>query len=471
MVLNNLFNKAILVLASVACVSSYIFKPGRMFDSDTLWHIKAGEWILSHRTFPTFDTFSWTVPGAPWTAHEWLFELALSLVSKIHLAGIAIFSALIILAGLYFLWKLISLLVDNETTSTFFYLLTLGLLSPGWSARPQLVGNTLFIITLYILYKGKERPNRLWLLPAIILLWANCHASVILGLAIIGLEAVLAFAPQFETGNIKHIPGNKKNLVYVFISCIAASLLNPHGFNLWIFSFKLSLDPAYKNIQEWQPSTALIDTSLIFLFITMVVLFLAIRKNKADLSIYILSLITLLGTMTSSRHFIYFVIVWVIFMAQLAGRLEFSKRIISVIGILFAAVFIIKIFTMSWHGYDSRVLAEKAEWPVQAVDWLEENHAERVFNSYNWGGYLIYRGIPVFIDGRADMYHMAGTENDVFIDYLDFYNFKLPPEDILQKYDVNYILFPNESWQIHYLAKCGWIEAYKDHTATVLNKI
>jgi hypothetical protein len=471
MVLKNLFNNAILVLASVACVSSYIFKPGRMFDSDTLWHIKAGEWILSHRTYPTSDTFSWTVPGAPWTAHEWLFELALGMVSKIHLAGIAVFSALIIIAGLYFLWKLINLLVDSGTTSMFFYLLALGLLSPGWSARPQLVGYTLFIISLYILYRAKERPAMLWYLPAIILLWANSHASVILGLAIIGLEAVLAFAPAFETGNIKHVPGHKKTLVYVFVSCIAASLINPHGFNLWLFSFKLSLDPAYKNIQEWQPSTALIDTSMIFLFITMVVLFLAFRKNKADLSIYILSLITLLGTMTSSRHFIYFVIVWVIFLAQLAGRLEFSKRIISVMGIIFAAIFVIKLFTMNWQGFEPRALAEKAEWPVRAVDWLEENDAERIFNSYNWGGYLIYREIPVFIDGRADMYHMAGTENDVFMDYLGFYNFKLPPEDILQKYDVNYILLPSEAWQVHYLEKCGWSEAYGDDMAVVLNKV
>lgn len=470
MVLNNLFNKIILVMASIACVSSYIFKPGRMFDSDTLWHIKSGEWILSNRTFPTVDTFSWSVPGSPWIAHEWLFELVIGLVAKIHLAGVAVFSALIILVGLYFHWRLINLIVDNKATSTFFYFLTLVLLSPGWSARPQLVGYTLFIIALYVIYRGKERPAMLWLLPPLILLWANCHASVILGLAIIGLEAVLSYAPEFEIGNIKHIPGNRKNLIYVFLSCITASLLNPYGFNLWLFSFKLSFDPTYKNIQEWQPPGSIIEASLIFTILTIAVLFLASRKNKADLSFYILSLITLFGTMTSSRHFIYFVIVWVILLVQLAGKLEFSKKIMSLIGFLMAAVFIIKLLTMSWQGFDSRALAEKAEWPVQAVDWLEANRAEKVFNSYNWGGYLIYRGIPVFIDGRADMYHMAGTENDVFIDYIDFYNFQLPPEDILQKYDVNFILFPSEAWQIHYLEKCGWIEAYRDDTAIVLQK-
>jgi hypothetical protein len=299
-------------------------------------------------------------------------------------------------------------------------------------------------------------------------LWANFHASVVLGLAVIGLEAVLSFAPKFETCNIKHIPGNKKNLIYVLISCITASLINPHGYNLWLFSIKLSMDPAYKNIQEWQPPTSLIDTSMIFIFITMVVLFLACRKNKADLMLYVLSLVTLFGTMTSSRHFIYFVIVWVMLLAQLVGKLEFTKRIMSVIVILLAAVFVIKLFTLDWQSYNPRLLAEKAGWPVQAVDWLEENHVERIFNSYNWGGYLIYREIPVFIDGRADMYHMTGTEDDVFMDYIKFNNFELPPEDILQKYNVKFILLPSEAWQIHYLEKCGWSEAYKDDIATVL---
>ncbi len=468
MALNNMHNKIILILASAACVSSYIFRPDRMFDSDTLWHIKAGEWIIAHRAIPTTDTFSWTVPGTTWIAHEWLFELAVGLAAKIHPIAIAVFSAVIILVGLYFYLNLINRIVDSETTSMFFYIFALLLLSPGWAARPQLIGYTLFIIVLSLLYRGKESPKVLWLLPIVILLWANFHASVILGLAVIGLEAVLSFAPKFETCNIKHIPGNKKNLIYVLFSCIAASLINPHGFNLWLFSFKLSIDPAYKNIQEWQPPGSIVETSLIFAIITMAIFFLASRKNKADLSFFILSLITLLGTMTSSRHFIYFVIVWVIFLAQLAGKMEYSRIMISLIGVLMAVVFIIKLFTSSWQGFEPRAMAEKAEWPVQAVDWLEENQAERIFNSYNWGGYLIYRGIPVFIDGRADMYHMAGTEEDVFIDYIDFQKFKQPPEDILQKHNVEYVLLPSEAWQVHYLEKCGWSEVYKDEIATVL---
>jgi hypothetical protein len=472
MILKNTYNKIILILASFACVSSYIFKPSRMFDSDTLWHIIAGEWILSHHTIPTIDNFSWTVPGSPWIAHEWLFELALSLFSKIHLAGIAVFSALIILVGLYFYWKLVNHLTESETTSTFFYLLSLTLLSPGWSARPQLVGYTLFIIILYIIYNGKENPKKLWALPVIIILWANCHASVILGLSVIGMEAVLSFIPKFEVGNIRHIPGNKKNLIYVLITSTIASLINPHGYNLWIFSIKLSLDPVYKNIQEWQPPTSLTNISVIFIFITIAILFLASRKNKADLSLYILSFITLLGAMTSLRHIIYFVIVWIILMAQIAGKLEFPKRVISIFGSLLAVFFIIKFLTLSWQEYDPRLLAEKAGWPVEAVDWLEENRAEKIFNKYNWGGYLIYRGIPVFIDGRADMYHMAGTENDVFIDYINIFNLKgSPPEDILQKHDVKYILLPNDAWQIHYLEKYGWSEVYRDDIAIVLNKL
>lgn len=460
----------LLIMASVAYVLSYTLMPNRIFDSDTLWHLKAGEWILSHRAVPVTDPFSWSAPGAPWVAHEWLFEAALAAVAKTNPMGIAIFSTVLIMAGLFAYWKLIRAATSFETTAAVFYIFALIMLQASWSARPQIAGYAFFIVTLYLLYTGRKQPVKIWLLPVVFLLWANCHASVILGLGIVGLATALSFIPEFETDNLKHIPGNWKKLILVFTTCLFASVANPHGVNLWFYAFKVSTDHAYKEIIEWQPPVSLYFTTLIFLTLVIVVAFTAVRKNKADLLIFVVALLTLFGTMTSIRHFFYFVMVWMILSAQLVGKLEFPRKTISTFVGLLAVVFLIKLFVYGWVGSDTRLLAEKAGWPVKAVDWLEEHHADKVFNHYNFGGYLIYRGIPVFVDGRADMYHMAGTEKDAFIDHNHFQNFKEPPEEILEKYDANYVLFPSDAPQMHYLKKSGWQEVYNDNKSAILER-
>src|SRR5271170_232528 len=49
----------------------------KVSESDTFWHLKAGEWILSHGSIPRTDPFSATVSGKPWLDWEWLFQAAI----------------------------------------------------------------------------------------------------------------------------------------------------------------------------------------------------------------------------------------------------------------------------------------------------------------------------------------------------------------------------------------------------------
>ncbi len=45
-----------------------------------------------------------------------------------------------------------------------------------------------------------------------------------------------------------------------------------------------------------------------------------------------------------------------------------------------------------------------AQTPVAAVDLLEKLKVQRIFNAYQFGGYLISRDVPVYVDGRAELY-------------------------------------------------------------------
>jgi hypothetical protein len=470
MLFKNIKDNIFIILTSITSTMAFVFMPDRIFNGDTLWHLKAGESLLSSGVIPVTDQFSWSVTGAPWISHEWLFEYFIAIFYKIGPLGISLFSVFMLLAGLYIYWKLIKYSSSSASTAAFFYFITLIMVSSAWTARPYVASYAFLAATLYLLLVGKERPLKLWFLPAVFLIWTNFHASVIMGLGIVGLEVLLSYLPKFETENIRNIPGNKNNLIGVFIASAIASLVNPHGINIWIFAYKLSTDPAYRNINEWQAPETIAYKAMIFLLISLAIIFLSIRKNKTDLSLLIVAMLALFGSMMSVRHFYYFIMVWMVVLVQLVGTLEISRKTISIFGAALTLIFLMNFMQHGWVGKDTRVLAEKAGYPVKAVDWLEDNNADRIFNRYNWGGYLIHRNIPVFIDGRADMYHMAGLENDPFLDYVDLTNFKQPPEEILQKYDAGYFLFPSDAWQIHYLIKCGWMEVYCDEQATILYK-
>jgi len=459
----------IIVIASITYALSYMLRPERIFDSDTLWHIKAGEWIIANHTIPKTDPFSWSTPGAPWVAHEWLFEVVLALLYKqLGPAGIIILCTLLILSGLFLYWKLIYTISNNEITASVFYILALLLPAPGWAARPQLMAYLLFVGTLYLVYAARSKPVVFWLLPPVFLLWANCHASVLLGLGIIGLETMLSFIGNFENANLIHVAKNKRKLVSVFTTCALASLINPNGVNLWWYCLKVSTDPIYKVISEWQSPTSPFFISGIFLIVSITMLFAVVRKNKAELFLFLLALLTLFGTMNSIRHFPYFIFTWGLLACQLAGKVDFRKTTINVISCVLAIISVFTIIKTGLPGNDPNVIAEKAGWPVKATDWLEEQNAERIFNQYNWGGYLIYRGIPVFVDGRSDMYHMAGIENDPFVSIDDFRSFKKPPNEVLQNNDAKYVLIPGDAPQVYYLKECGWKEVYSDEKSIVL---
>jgi hypothetical protein len=105
--------------------------------------------------------------------------------------------------------------------------------------------------------------------------------------------------------------------------------------------------------------------------------------------------------------------------------------------------------------------------PVGAIEWIEEHQPEgRMFNHYNWGGYLIWRLWPdyrVFVDGRTDLY------GDAFLrQYLETQLGKPGFAETLREYAVRLILMPSESTLSTRLAcEGGWKEAYRDDVAAV----
>jgi hypothetical protein len=111
--------------------------------------------------------------------------------------------------------------------------------------------------------------------------------------------------------------------------------------------------------------------------------------------------------------------------------------------------------------------AEESGFPVHAVAWLQaEDRGDRAFNRYEWGGYLIHErpGRLVFIDGRAqDVYSDA-----ILSQYADVIGVRGDPQVVLDRYEIDYVLFVSASDLGAWLdGSSTWERVYTDSLAAV----
>ena len=114
----------------------------------------------------------------------------------------------------------------------------------------------------------------------------------------------------------------------------------------------------------------------------------------------------------------------------------------------------------------------ESTYPVKASEWILNNldtNSIRLYNEYNYGSYLLFKGIPVFIDSRADLYAPefntpSGnvTEgNDIFMDFINSSNISKYYGDIFEKYGITHaILYKNS--KVAMLIRKADSEKYKE---------
>ena len=187
------------LMMGVATFVLVIVLPGTLSDCDTYWHISAGQWILSHHQIPTHDPFSFSMPGAPWVAHEWGAELLLAWAYRLwSWPGLMLLIAATTALTIGYLTRFLCARLE-PLHALMFAALALVMMLSHLLARPHVLGwalTTLWVGTLLDASEARQRPP--WWLLAVMVLWANLHGSFVIGLGMagaIGAEAVLAAVP------------------------------------------------------------------------------------------------------------------------------------------------------------------------------------------------------------------------------------------------------------------------------------
>jgi hypothetical protein len=419
------------------------------------------------------------MPGALWTAHEWLCEVFLAEVYQLTgWTGLVVAAALAFALTLSYVMRF--LLARMEPIHALvFSVLTASMLEPQLLARPHVFSWPLLAIWVGALTSAVElRRGPPWWLLGIIVLWANLHGSFTLGLA---LGAALAIEAVITTPISERIAVARPWGLFVALSIVAA-LITPSGWNgLWYSIYVMKLSITLDVISEWlSPDFHRYQPLEVWL---LLILSIAL-SGRARLSIIRLLLVAGLVhlALKHQRYVTTLGLVAPILMAASLARAWYVKqsgahdaRCLDKFFLTLArpahqtAIYVAALFTamiIASGAYYREYLPSHAITPERAVQAaLQAGAKDNVLNDYAFGGYLIFRRIPVFIDGRAEVY------GDAFMQKMLAGLLLKNPADLaamLDRYKVGWTLLQTGTPAAALLDLMpGWHRVYSDEIAIV----
>jgi len=456
-------------------------------DGDTGYHIRAGEFILDTLSVPRHDMFSFISPALPWTAHEWLAEIIMALVHHAGgLTGVVVFFALIIAGTFHLYFTLLRRNNGNIYLAIMLVMMVIASAKIHFLARPHIFSLPIMVVWYFLLdtYQYKDR-DRLYILPFIMLLWVNLHGGYVVGLFLIGVyllgNLVQLFTSQNESR--QQAAAKAKKLALLLFACLAASLVNPIGYRILLFPFKLVSDTyIMDHVSEFMSPNFHQPYYFKYMLLGIIILFAATREK---LNVIELTLIVFFANMSlySARYMPIFAIFSAPIILKRCDYLaeqtsnkvvNFLKRSAERIGSLdasanglvwpTAAIALVAVMVVS--GRTGFAFDEKLK-PVAAVRFLlSENISGNMFNDDEFGDYVIYSSYPhykVFIDGRLDMYGAKQLK-----EYFKVTNIERDWEKILEKYRIDWILFGSDTVLTRHLQENrNWRLIYADRTSSI----
>ena len=468
----------------------FVRMPNFIFgDGSTGWHLVTGHYVLDHMQPPRVDLISYSFSDKPWVAYEWLFDAGIALMDKLaglKLVAVACCSAI---AGLFLL------LYEDCRKRGCHFLIAMVLCVMGalisaihWLARPHLV--TFFAVYIYTRFLQDFFENKLSLkklmliLGATMLIWVNSHPAFLMGIVIVGIYLVSDLLVYFSTSNSEardQCFRRCKAFFFTLLVVLGVSFINPYGLEL------------YKYILEYLQQTAVISQTdeygspvfhgqlqsvlLELLFFALAVGLVCTEKKPA-----LPRLLTVLAyahlTLTSKRNMPLFVIVSLPFIAELfanfrmtllsplqnatlspmlaplkkllvstgetMNEMEFActKHALPIVTVLILAISCLN----NGHALGINMVTSDFDpktKPTKTLDYLKAHNFDekRGFTFDNWGGYIRYKsGYHVFIDDRVDFYGQ-----NYYLDYGNIATGQSNWKDTLNRYHIDWILFPNNS--------------------------
>ena len=256
-------------------------------------------------------------------------------------------------------------------------------------------------------------------------------------------------------------------LVLVLVICIFTGLLTPLKDTPYTYLVKTMQGNTTANISEHLP-LKLYDNKPVMVVLALYLVMLIFTDTKIKLSdVFMLAGLVFLAFMSRRQTSLLILIGGFIFAKLLTSIVEkldkegcekFIKFMTSIIGRICTLAFIVLLSLAIYKPIKEDPYINEKSYPVAAADWILENldvENIKLFNEYNYGSYLLFRGIPVFIDSRADLYtpEFNGKKNeegkydgrDIFNDYVNTSAISTYYESKFDKYGVTHIILKDNT--------------------------
>lgn len=408
-------------------------------ESDYLWHVKAGEYMVKNKEILTKDVFSWFMNGKYWMSHEWGFDVLIyllkSVFGKIHLFVYPFLCTTALLLILFFSNKKKYL---KNIIFSLFWIVGFLIFCVYMQARPHLLSFSFVALAIWFLYDlfNNENSKKIYFLPVVTLFWTNCHGGSSNLSYLLCLVFVIIGLFKFDFTKLTASRISKKQVLKylsVALMCALVICINPHGVKMLIYPYINIADSVMVNfISEWQP-TVLSNSShypyfVLVLFIVGVMLLSREKIKFIDLALLGVSLV--LG-LKSIRFwgYTYIFMSYVIFNYVNVRKIDRgTTRILCLLGSIFLVIFMTN-YEMLDNEYSKEVISRNM------ISTIKKESPKRLYNMYDYGGELIYNDIDVFIDGRADLYSKYNLS-----DYSDISMLKGDYVKTIDKYNFDYFL-------------------------------
>jgi hypothetical protein len=467
-------------------------------DAGIGWHIRTGQQILAVHGVPRVDSFSFTMAGKPWFAWEWLYDVVVGLLEgKLGLNGVVWFTSVVIALVFAGMFRLLILRGTNLLVALMLTLLATSASMIHFLARPHVVSWLFTLVWFWILdsserdcLRGQSRSRWLWALPFLMVVWVSVHGGFLVAFVLLAIYLLGAGWTWFRTNEnrleelLQKVSAAKRarNLAWVGLLSVAASLVNPYGWNLYahIYSY-LSNRFLMDHIEEFQsPNFHGLAQKCFLILILIAVSVVAIRGRDLRMSNGLTVLFAIYSGLYASRNIpvssiLLVMVVGPMLPSRFAGG--FSQRMTAMEtrlrGHLWPIVAIVATLLIVGNGGG----AGSRQWmaahfspqrmPVEAVNYLEKNHLEGpVLSPDYWGGYLVYRLYPrtlVVVDDRHDLYG-----EQFFRSYLNMMQVQRGWENVLDTYKPPCVVLPRDAPLATVLSGTqGWKTSYADEVAVI----
>jgi hypothetical protein len=471
-------------------------------DCDTGWHIRTGEWILANHKVPFQDIFSFSKPGQPWFAWEWLSDILLAWLNNVDgLRAVLLFSIALICVTFTLLY-FVTRRKCNHLIAITVTMVAAAASSIHWLARPHLF--TLLFLVLF--YGGLERVREgrksfagvplLAIFPFVTVLWTNLHGGFFVGILLIsayGAGELLQFFFLAEEAERREAGRNARAYLISAAACAVASLINPYTYHLHVHMAQYLRDPwNSEHIIEFlspnfhQPRALFFEA---YLVASIAAAFWCVSRRRFVEPILIA--LWAHGGLLAARNIAIFVIVaapivgaaaqhvldhggeWSLAgwfrraiekvnrMAAKTARMEAAPRwhVASAFGFAMVALLM-----FAPHPPEKfRAEFDPNRYPAAALTAIRADRASRIFTHDEWGDYLIWTGHRSFVDGRSDFFG-----DDFEQKCMDVLRLKLGWEKTLSQFGVDTILMPLDAPLTGALKESShWSVVYDDGMALV----